>query len=78
MSKFILTKKELAALVLAEIRKRHDCEGVDEVVIVETINPRSASNWEICLIAASSGAPLAVQSAGTEVQRLLQPLYSVQ
>ena len=34
MSKFILTKNELAALVLAEIRKRQDCVGVDVVVIV--------------------------------------------
>jgi hypothetical protein len=78
MSEFILTKQELAALVLAEIRKRRDCAGVDEIVIVETINPRSVSNWEICLIAASSGDPSTVQRAGAEVQQLLQPLYRLQ
>ncbi|MFO1109709.1 MAG: hypothetical protein U1E61_11040 [Bradyrhizobium sp.] len=77
MSKLIVTKTELAALVLAEIRKLDGCESVDEVVIVETLNPRSVSNWEICLIAASGGAPSAVQLAGTEVQRMLQPLYSL-
>lgn len=75
MSEFILTNQKLATLVLAEIRKRRDCEGVDEIVIVETINPRSASNWEICIIVASSGDPSTVQRAGAEVQQLLQPLY---
>ena len=78
MSEFILTKHELATLVLAEIRKRRGCEGVDEVVIMETINPRSVSNWEICVIVASSGDPLVVQRAGAEVQRQLQPLYRLQ
>jgi hypothetical protein len=74
----LLTKHALAALVLAEIRKRPDCGGVDEVVIVDTLNPRSVSNWEICIIAASSGDPSTVQRAGAEVQQLLYPLYRLQ
>jgi hypothetical protein len=77
MSLSILTKPELAALFLAEIRKHHDCAGVDDVVIVETTNPRSAFNWEVCLIAASSGDPSDVQRAVKEVQQRFQPLYRV-
>ncbi|MGB8402318.1 hypothetical protein [Bradyrhizobium sp.] len=75
MSESTLTKKELAALVLAEIRNHGGCEGVHDVVIVETKNPRSVSNWEICIIAADSGDPSTVQRAGAEVQQRLQPLY---
>jgi hypothetical protein len=71
----ILTKKELAALVLAEIRSHSGCEGVHDVVVVETTNPRSVSNWEICIIAADSGDPSTVQRAGADVQRRLQPLH---
>ena len=78
MSKLAVTKTELAALVLAEIRKVGGCESVDEVVIVEALNPRAGSNWEICLIAASGGEPSAVQHAGAAVQRLLQRLYSLE
>ena len=76
MAEFVLmSKRELTDLVLAEVRARSDCLGVNDVVIVETKNPRSVYNWEICIIAAGSGDPTAVQRAGAEVQRALQPLY---
>ena len=75
MSESILMKKELVALVLAEIRNQSGCAGVQDIVIVETTNPRSASNWEICIIAADSGDPSTVQRAGAEVQQRFQLLY---
>jgi hypothetical protein len=77
MSQLVLSKKELGRLVLAEIQKSADCEGVEDVVIVEAANPRSASNWEICMVVASSGDPSLVQRETMAVQRLLEPLYSV-
>jgi BioD-like phosphotransacetylase family protein len=77
MSRIVLSKKELAKLVLAEVRKNQGCEGVAEVVIVGTANPRSASNWEICMVVASSGDPSQVQLATVAAQRLLSPVYSV-
>jgi hypothetical protein len=77
MSRLVLTKSELAKLVLAAIRKNQGCEGVEEVVIVETANPRSSSNWEICMVVVGSGDPSQVRRATMAVQRLLEPLYSV-
>jgi hypothetical protein len=67
----------LAKLVLAEIRKNQGCEGVEDVVIVETANPHSTSNWVICMVVAGSGDPSQVQRATAGVQRLLGPLFSV-
>ena len=75
MSKVILPKSELTDLVLAEIRQREGCAGVDGIVILENINPRSAANWEISIVAASSGDPAHVQRMAFEVQCHLQPLY---
>jgi hypothetical protein len=75
VSKVILPKSELTDLVLAEIREREGCAGVDGIVILENINPRSAANWEISIIAASSGDPAHVQRMAFEVQCHLQPLY---
>ncbi len=75
MSSSILPKSELVALVLAEIRKCEGCEGVDSVVIQETRHPWSAANWEICIIAASSGDPAVVQRASAAVQKSLQLQY---
>jgi hypothetical protein len=72
MSTSILSKSELIALVLAEIRKREGCEGVDSIVIQENMHPRSAANWEISIIAANSGDPAIVQQAVVAVQKHLQ------
>jgi hypothetical protein len=70
-----LSKSELIAAVLAEIRKRDGCAGVDSIAIQETRHPRSAANWEISIIAASSGDPAAVQRAAAAVQKSLQSRY---
>jgi hypothetical protein len=70
-----LTKGELIASVLAEIRKREGCEGVDSIAIQETRQPRSAANWEISIIAASRGDPSVVQRAAAAVQKHLQARY---
>ena len=75
MSNSVLPKNELIAVVLAEIRKREGCAGVDGIVILENTNPRSPANWEISIVAASSGDPAHVQQMAFEVQRLLQPQY---
>jgi hypothetical protein len=53
----MLSKGDLIALILAEIRKRKGCAGVEAVVIQENRHPRSAANWEISILAASSGDP---------------------
>lgn len=74
MTKLILPKDELTSFVLAEIRKHDGCGGVDAVVVLETRSPRSISNWEIAIIAAS-GNPVAVQRAAAAVQRRLQMKY---
>jgi len=71
----ILPKSELIALILAEIRKREGCEGVDSIAIQETRHPRLAANWEISIIAASSGDPAVVQRAAAAVQKHLQSRY---
>jgi hypothetical protein len=71
----ILSKSELIAAVLAELRKREGCEGVDSIAIQETRQPRSPANWEISIIAASSGDPAAVQQAAAAVQKSLQLRY---
>jgi hypothetical protein len=73
----ILPRSELIALVLAEIRKREGCEGVDSIAIQETRHPRSAVNWEISIIAASSGDPAVVQRAAAAVQKYLQSRYQL-
>jgi len=75
MSISTLSKSELIAAVLAEIRKREGCTGVDSIAIQETRHPRSAANWEISIIAASSGDPAVVQRAAAAVQKSLQPRY---
>jgi hypothetical protein len=71
----ILSKSQLIAAVLAEIRKREGCAGVDSVAIQESSRPGSAANWEISIIAASSGDPAVVQRAAAAVQKSLQPRY---
>src|SRR5712692_4091761 len=75
MSISTLPRSELIALVLAEIRKREGCEGVDSIAIQETRHPRSVANWEISIVAASSGDPAAVQRAAATVQKNLQARY---
>jgi len=75
MSTVPLTKSELVAAVLAELRKRDGCEGVDSVAILENRNPRSSPNWEISIIAASRGNPAVVQRAAVAVQKSLQAQY---
>ena len=74
MSKVILPKDELIALVLAEIRKHDGCEGVDAVVILETTTPLSAIDWEIAIVVGSSN-PVAIQRALAKVQQHLQEKY---
>jgi hypothetical protein len=71
----ILPKSELIAIVLAEIRSREGCEGVDSIAIQENRHPRSAANWEISIIAASSGDPAVVQRAAAAAQKNLQARY---
>jgi hypothetical protein len=75
MSISILSKSELIAAVLAEIRKREGCAGVDSIAIQESRRPGSAANWEISIIAASSGDPAVVQRAAAAVQKSLQPRF---
>jgi hypothetical protein len=70
-----LPKSELLALILAEIRKCEGCEGVDSIVLQETTHPLRMTNWEISIIAASSGDPAVVQRAAAAVQKQLQSLY---
>jgi|SRR5215472_1542152 len=77
MSISLLSKTELAALVLAEIRKHEGCEGVDSVAILETTRLHSLANWEICIIAASSGEPSVVQRAASAVEKSLQLRYQL-
>jgi hypothetical protein len=77
MTTSILPKSELIALVLAEIRRREGCEGVDSVAIQENRHPRSAANWEISIIAASNGDPAVVQRAAAAVQKHLQLRYQL-
>lgn len=73
----ILLRSELIALVLAEIRKCEGCQGVDSIAIQEIRLPRSVANWEISIIAASSGDPSAVQQAAAAVQKKLQIRYQL-
>ena len=75
MPNSVLSKSELIAIVLAEIRTRDGCEGVDTIAIQEIRHPRSAANWEISIIAASSGDPAVVQRAAAAVQKNLQLRY---
>jgi len=77
MSKSILSKSELTAVVLAEIRQHKGCDGVDSVVIQENSNARSVANWEISIVAASSGDPTTVQHAAATVQKNLQLRYQL-
>src|ERR1700722_8183054 len=71
----VLPKSELTALILAELRKREGCQGVDSIVLQETRHPRSATNWVISIIAASSGDPAVVQRGAAAVQKQLQSQY---
>ena len=69
----ILSKSELIDVVLREIRKHEGCEGVSTVVILE--KPRHSSspaNWEISIVVAEKGDPVAVQLAAAKVQALLE------
>ena len=77
MSKSILPKSELIDLVLAEIRQHKGCDGVDSVVIQENAHARSVANWEISIVAASSGDPTTVQRAAAAVQKNLQFRYQL-
>jgi len=75
MSLTALPKSELLTLVLAEIRKREGCEGVDAIVLQETRHPLRPANWEISIVVASSGDPALVQRAAATVQKQLQSQY---
>jgi len=77
MSKSILSKSELTAVVLAEIRQHKGCDGVDTIVIQENSHPRLLANWEISIVAASSGDPSTVQRAAAAVQKGLQLRYKL-
>jgi hypothetical protein len=75
MSLMDLPKSELLTLVLAEIRKREGCDGVDSIVLQQTRHPLRTANWEISIIIASSGDPTVVQQATAAVQKQLQSQY---
>jgi hypothetical protein len=77
MTTLILPKSELIDLVLAEIRQHKGCDGVDSVVIQENSHARSGGNWEISIVAASSGDPTTVQRAAAAVQKNLQFRYQL-
>jgi hypothetical protein len=77
MSKSILSKSELTAVVLAEIRQHKGCDGVDSIVIQENSPTRFLANWEISIVAASSGDPSTVQRAVAAVQKNLQIRYQL-
>ena len=70
-----LSKSELLALILAEIRECEGCEGVDSIVLQETRHPLRTANWEISIIAASSGDPAVVQRTVAVIQERLQSRY---
>src|SRR5262249_14268108 len=74
MSKVILPKEELTALVLTEIRKCDGCDSVASVVILETRNTRAVANWEIAVVV-DNGNPRAAQKAAAMVQQRLQKNY---
>jgi hypothetical protein len=74
MSKVVLAKEELTALVLAEIQKQDGCDGVVSVVVLETSNVRSVGNWEIAVVVAN-GNPKAAQKAAVMVQQRLHEKY---
>ena len=73
----ILPKSELTDIVLAEIRQHQGCEGVDSIVIQENPHARSVANWEISIVAASSGDPATVQRVAAAVQKKLQSRYQL-
>jgi hypothetical protein len=75
MSLTALPRSELLTLVLAEIRKREGCEGVDSIVLQETRHPLRITNWEISIVVASGGDPSVVQQAAAAVQKQLQSQY---
>jgi len=77
MSKSVLSKSELTAVVLAEIRQHKGCDGVDSIVIQENSQPQLPANWEISIIAASSGDPATVQRVAGAVQKSLQTRYQL-
>jgi hypothetical protein len=77
MSKSILSKSELTAVVLAEIRQHKGCDGIDSIVIQENSHARAQANWEISIVAASSGDPSSVQRAAAAVQKALQIRYQL-
>ena len=77
MTTMILSKSELTAVVLAEIRQHKGCDGVDSVVIQENSQARSVANWEISIVAASSGDPSTVQRTVATVQKALQSRYQI-
>jgi len=76
MSKIILQKDELTSLILTEVRKHYGCEGVDAVIVLETKNPLSVTNWEIGIVVAREN-PAAVKRTVTLVQQRLQMKYSL-
>jgi hypothetical protein len=76
MSKVILQKEELAALVLSEMRTYGGCDSVASVVILETTDPRAAANWEIGIVI-DNGNPEAAQKAATMVQERLRKSYQL-
>src|SRR5260370_26848594 len=77
MSNSFLSKSELIDLVLAEIRQHKGCDGVDSIVIQENSHARSVANWEISIVAASSGDPTTVQRVAAAVQKNLQFRYQL-
>ena len=76
MPKVTLPKEELTALVLTEMRKHDGCEGVASVVILETRNTLSVSNWEIAIVV-DNGNPKAAQKAAVMVQQRLRENYQL-
>jgi hypothetical protein len=76
MSKVLLTKQELTALVLGEIRKCDGCDGVTAVVIMATGNPRAVANWQIAVVVENRN-PEAAQAAAAVVERRLRENYQL-
>lgn len=76
MSKVLLTKQELTALVLGEIRKCEGCDGVTAVVIMATEQPRAVANWQIAVVVDNRN-PEAAHSAAAAVEQRLREKYQL-
>ena len=75
MPKIIKNAKELAAMIMAELRKHPECDAVQRIGLIRPVT----KNWDVTIVKSHSRAcPPACRKILEETVQQLQALYDLQ